>query len=185
MNISQPKKSKNRRIYIIVSILVALTGAAALFAYTQNIGPFEDSNPNLDSTHTDEMQQRKSSGSDSQNQNNSYSEENPARDTQPQASDEGSSQQSSATINIPSYQASDGRILVNVAISEPWGTEALCTLEIDGPRSQTVTENVFPQAQTSGCPLEVSGLPAGSYQLTIYAENRNTRTNTQTLNVNL
>lgn len=94
-------------------------------------------------------------------------------------------QSGTATVNIPSYQVSGDTISVNVAISETWDSSAQCTMEIEGATKRTVKENVFAQAQISGCLLEASGLPSGSYTVSVYAENNGERTNTKVLRVAL
>lgn len=186
MNIPNSKRSKTKRNIIIALVLaLVIIGTVIWYAQAQNIGPFEEA-VETSSGQTGQTQSTDSSDDSTTigTENPSYDPENPARDntTEP---DDTNQPTSSAVINIPNYQADDGRILLNVAISEPWGSEARCTMQISGPVDRTVTESVFPQAQNSGCPLEATGLPVGSYQLTVFAENGTARTDTKKINVEL
>lgn len=176
-----------KKIAALAVVLVLLIGSGAV-AYYNFLSPQSDTNnqqEERDETNSDDSKEDPSD----EDQDPVYDESNPARDntnTSQSPSNTGHSQQPiSATINIPSYQAENGRINVNVAISEPWGQDASCTMQIQGPLARTVTETVFAQAQISGCNLEASDLPSGAYHVTIFAEHGDQKTNVETLNVTL
>lgn len=174
-------KTTNRKTPLIILLIVAVVGLVAL-GYILIAKPFDrDTDNSSNSTSNQQTDDTPAGNNDSNTPPTTDSDsgtEQPQTDTPPQ-------QSSTATINIPSYQATGGTISVNVAISEAWDTSAQCTMEITGAAKLTVTENVFAQAQISGCLLEASDLPSGSYTVSIYAENNKERTNTKVLRVAL
>lgn len=185
MKLTQNNTSKKKLIIIVASVAL-LAGGVSAFSYFSSAEP-ENSSSENQSNDKKRSSNTDSEFDDSKDKDSGYNSANPARDnpTNQPPSAGTSDQPPSATISIPSYQARNGRITVNVAIDQPWGGDAVCKMEIEGPRSLTVTENVFPQAQLSGCPLEVTDMPSGSYNLTIYAEKGDQRTNIKNLNVSL
>ena len=171
-------KTTNRKTPLIILLIVAVIGLA-IFGYILIAKPFDRDADNPSNNTSNQQTDNKPTDSNTPpTTDGDSSTEQPQTDTPPQ-------QSSTATINIPSYQATGGTISVNVAISEAWDTSAQCTMEITGAAKRTVTENVFAQAQISGCLLEASDLPSGSYTVSIYAENNKERTNTKVLRVTL
>lgn len=90
-----------------------------------------------------------------------------------------------ATISVPSYQALDSSITVNVAIDKILPPSAQCIMDIIGPVSSVISDDVFSQAQISGCQLVAKNIPEGSYEVNVYVQNNESKTNTVKLNIDL
>lgn len=178
MPLSVNKHSRNKKIIIATIILAVVlllsAGAAAYYFVPRN-------------TETDNTQTTESSNASPSEQSSIDNDEQLVPDqTIPQNGNPNQpSTSETARISIPNYQASGDTITVNTAIDESWNNNATCTMTVSGPTSIVIKENVFAQAQISGCQLQATGLQPGSYTVTIYAEQGSSRTNTETLTINL
>lgn len=187
MKIKNATTSHKKLIIIILATALVVVGGYTAIAATSGMWPFaseerDDKNTSDDNTNekSDDSKQTEDTNDSEEMEGSNVSGSN----EQTSSSGNNGSEKSSATINIPSYQASDGKVLVNVAISESWNSGE-CVMALSGPNSQTVREDVFPQAQISGCQLEANNLPSGTYKATIYAERNGQRTSSETLELRL
>lgn len=175
------KQSTKNKTPLIILLTIGIIGLATL-GYLLIAKPFNNTIDNSPDSNSNQQGDDKTTTGDKDTP--------PVKDDGPGTGSEQpqpnpSEQSSTATINLPSYQASGDTISVNVAISETWGSSAKCTMQIEGTAKRTVQESVFAQAQISGCLLEASGLPSGNYTVSVYAENNGERTNTKVLRVAL
>lgn len=180
--------TNRKKKILIVSLIAVLLTVGGVFAYMQSPlytpavqtdeerGGVDDENGINDNENQDAQNEDGHLPDPTDNADREPSEEQPSQPSNPE--------RSSAQIHIPNYQAENGVITVNMIISEVWGS-GRCVVRVEGPRSETASMDVFPQAQNSGCGPSVANLPSGNYTVSAYAERDGRRTNVETLNVNL
>lgn len=175
MKIQNPSPKKKIIVTSLIVLLLAGVGAVGYFN-----SPLYVPQNNPDNTQTKDDDDTNSTDSGTTPSTPVDDGETPA-DNMP---DQDQADQLSAQIHVPNYQAADGTITVNISINEVW-SDGQCVVRVEGPKNDTASMDVFPAAQNSGCGPRVSGLPAGTYTVTAWAERNNARTNTVTLNVTL
>lgn len=168
------KNKKNK--YIIASVVLAV--GIATFAIVWGINANDKSSPvQVQSSDSDNEQLNQQDNTD--NNLPVGTADDPVRESPDLPVN------ASAILTIPSYQTNSGAIVLNIAINEVWPNTATCTATLKGPENKTFTESVFAQAQISGCQFNISDLPSGEYEISVYAENENLKTNNETITVKL
>jgi len=182
MKIAKTKKSLKRPTLLLAILITILLITGGVFAYMKIS---QKSNDTPGTTNQQQPDQKPIEEDSIETADTPDSQKPAGPEGNPDHTPDDKPQENLSTqLHIPSHQAQDDTITVHVALDEVW-SDGECVMSLKGPTAKTVRTDVFPQARISGCVLKANSLPAGHYEVQVWAERNGQKTDIEALKINL